>query len=225
MYRDVEKTEIFRERVAFIMKNLIIGLLCIVFCGVIMVGCNRNTPPEVEKNDDTEQIEPQKEDTIENDREEPEQPMIPQPEVEESIVDPSNKVAYRYFLIRTDGGGFASPSATMCKSVEDVEEYKELIDTGYNIGDESNQWSFTSFTNKYTDEFFTENTVLFILLDESNSNVEHKISAVGMEDSDLIVDIVRQNTEEESSNSAQWNIAVELPKKVSEAENFIINLL
>lgn len=213
------------------MQKVITVILCIALISIVLVGCSKDkdvnpareepaNTGEYTSEDETKEEEPQE---IEEEKENP-QIMQPEPE-DETYTQPDNTIAYRYYLIKTNGSGFASPSATMCQSLDEISNYKELISGGYDIGEPSSEWSFEGFIKKYDDKYFEDNVVLFILLDEENSNVVHRVSNVGMEDKDLIVDIVRDNVEEASDKSAQWNIVLELPKTAASAENFVINLL
>ncbi|MCL2817035.1 MAG: hypothetical protein FWD39_01435 [Clostridiales bacterium] len=95
--------------------------------------------------------------------------------------------------VRTDGwrAGAAYPAVTVVSSVAGLEEYAGFIDAD----------------GKYTDEFFLDNFLVIVLLEEGSGSTRHRVESVG---ADGRIVISRLLPEAGTCDMAEWNIVIEL---------------
>ena len=217
------------------MKKLLLLFFLALIILMVISGCKNNQPLDTEnpnQNSNNQQNiesphQPPTSDIDEKNQQQKKQSDIPDTQDPTHADEPpkKNSILYRYYLMRNDGSGFQSPYATMCTDMDDLANYTELLSSGYDLGDETSKWEFIGFTQKYNDEFFDNSSVLFILIDESQSNISHAVESVRKVGKQLIIDIVRIDKPEENTGSAQYNIAIEISNEYSQASEYIINIL
>lgn len=115
------------------------------------------------------------------------------------------------------------PIITICKSKECLKEHEGKV-KGLTVSMLSCV-SDNRDTNisRYDDEFFAENALIIITLDESSGSVRHNVKKVIKEGNEISIAIERKVPELGTADMAEWNIYIELNAEDID-ENDIVNL-
>ncbi|MCL2441467.1 MAG: hypothetical protein FWD14_06980 [Treponema sp.] len=104
-----------------------------------------------------------------------------------------NQPAFDVQYIRTSYGE-KLPAYTIISSVNDLEQYSKNAE-------------YTNATTKYTDEYFADNFLLIVFLEEPSGSNRHKVEKIG-ENGDIVIHQIIP--EIGTSDMAAWNIIIEL---------------
>lgn len=115
------------------------------------------------------------------------------------------------------------PIITICKSKECLKEHEGKV-KGLTVS----MLSCVSDNrdaniSRYDDEFFAENALIIITLDESSGSVRHNVKKVIKEGNEISIAIERKVPELGTADMAEWNIYIELNAEDID-ENDIVNL-
>jgi len=115
--------------------------------------------------------------------------------------------------IRTNGyvDGKNYPIVTVISSRDELERYyennKNTYDFSANFGGYSDAISFIDAMKNYTDAFFTNRSLVLVLLEEGSGSIRHRVDDVG-ENGDIVIS--RLLPEIGTADMAQWHIIIEL---------------
>lgn len=115
------------------------------------------------------------------------------------------------------------PIITICKSKECLKEHEGKV-KGLTVS----MLSCVSDNrdaniSRYDDEFFAENALIIITLDESSGSVRHNVKKVIKEGNEISIAIESKVPELGTADMAEWNIYIELNAEDID-ENDIVNL-
>lgn len=121
--------------------------------------------------------------------------------------------------IRTDGyqDGAKYPKVEIIENKENLAAYYITYREIYNLERRDAVYSDTSIgfldaCDQYTEEFFQENYLIFVLLEEGSGSISHEVERLGLNDTQtrLRVDIHRDVPEVGTADMAEWHIILEL---------------
>lgn len=115
------------------------------------------------------------------------------------------------------------PIITICKSKECLKEHEGKV-KGLTVSMLSCVSDNRDVNiSRYDDEFFAENALIIITLDESSGSVRHNVKKVIKEGNEISIAIERKVPELGTADMAEWNIYIELNAEDID-ENDIVNL-
>ncbi|MCL2025231.1 MAG: hypothetical protein FWG92_00290 [Leptospirales bacterium] len=126
-----------------------------------------------------------------------------------------NQIAFNAKYIRTTyAGGAISPFIAVISSKNELEIYCENYKGLYNLSARSNVYSdsmigFADAVKNYSDEYFTDNFLVIILIQEGSGSIRHKVERID-ENGNIIVN--RLMPEIGTTDMAAWYIIIELNK-------------
>ena len=123
--------------------------------------------------------------------------------------------------IRTDGyrAEVQYPSVKIIRSVDALNEYYETNKELYSLERVENPQyhssiGFLDACDKYDTEYFKENILLMVLLEEGSGSIRHEVDRVGAEDGKVSVEINTIVPEVCTDDMAEWHIMIELHTSV-----------
>ena len=123
--------------------------------------------------------------------------------------------------IRTDGyrAEVQYPSVKIIRSVDALNEYYETNKELYSLERVENPQyhssiGFLDACDKYDTEYFKENILLMVLLEEGSGSIRHEVDRVGAEDGKVSVEINTIVPEVCTDDMAEWHIMIELDTSV-----------
>ena len=123
--------------------------------------------------------------------------------------------------IRTDGyrAEVQYPSVKIIRSVDALNEYYETNKELYSLERVENPQyhssiGFLDACDKYDTEYFKENILLMVLLEEGSGSIRHEVDWVGAEDGKVSVEINTIVPEVCTDDMAEWHIMIELHTSV-----------
>ena len=134
----------------------------------------------------------------------------------------SEYIHTQYLRTGSYASGFHFPIVTVISSRSELEQYyEEHRDLFSFYNSDHSQSTFASATEVYTAEFFADNFLIVVFLQENSGSNRHKVAGV-FENGDIV--IYRLLPEMGSADMAQWNIIIELNNN-SKLEEFNLVLL
>lgn len=106
------------------------------------------------------------------------------------------------------------PIVKMLRSFDDLRAYTFAMQDAYslenNVGGSKDDIDFVSATKKYTEEYFKDNILVIIVLEEGSGSTRHSVEKVEAgNDGKLYVDIKTNSPEVGTSDMAQWHVLIE----------------
>ena len=133
-----------------------------------------------------------------------------------------NKLEERDFdaqYIRTDGyhSDAKYPKVTVIKSADELEEYYNANKDLYFLDHVDKVYSdttkgFIDACEKYDDEYFEENILLLVLLEEGSGSIRHEIKSLKAYRGNVEIDIAVTCPEVCTEDMAEWHIIIELDR-------------
>lgn len=120
--------------------------------------------------------------------------------------------------IRTDGNikEVAEPVIVKIKSVKELEKYYNENKDNYNLTDNSElSASFATEIDKYDEEYFNNNILLFVLVQEESSAIYHTVNSINDKGS-IIID--KKHSDKDSNDIATWHIVIEVSKEYQDID-------
>lgn len=135
-----------------------------------------------------------------------------------SIPLAAQDMAYEAAPIRTDGynSGVSYPQYAVIRSKDELDRYYSSYRTVYDFERRSAPASdstigFLDQADKYTDEWFENNDLVLILLEEGSGSVRHEVRSVVKEaDGSYTVSVVKLCPEVRTDDMAEWHIFLEM---------------
>ncbi len=129
----------------------------------------------------------------------------------------STPVEFEAQYIRTDGyhEGVQYPVVTVISSTDELNDYYEANREKYSLDRRESYGSdytagFLDACDKYDDEYFEEQILVLVLLEEGSGSVHHKVESVALgEDGKCSVSIERLVSETGTADMAEWHILIE----------------
>lgn len=123
--------------------------------------------------------------------------------------------------IRTDGyhDGAKFPMVEIIQSRESLDAYYTEHCDIYDLGPRDDVYpetsvSFLDACNGYNDEYFQDQYLVLVLLEEGSGSVSHAVEKVGLDDTGKMrVDIHREVPEVGTADMAEWHIILELSRE------------
>ncbi len=145
----------------------------------------------------------------------------------ETKLDIKTKLSVDYSVqyIRTDGypRDTKFPQTAVIKSKQELDSYYENNKNVFNLERKDKVYSDTTIgfldaCDKYGDEFFEENNLVFVILEEPSGSNRHKLNEINLindnSDKSLEVNIETISPEVGTCDMAAWHIILEIEKDV-----------
>lgn len=138
-------------------------------------------------------------------------------EVESEAVDITFNATYS----RTDGyiPKKTYPYVTVINTRADLEKYTAEHEGQYNFYETTSSAGFYDIVTSYDTEFFTNYSLIMIMLEESSGSITHEVESITCEDGASVITIKRYIKEVMTDDLAEWHVIVELPKDSPVLEN------
>jgi hypothetical protein len=143
--------------------------------------------------------------------------------------EPMN-LTYAVQYIRTNGytSGISYPAVVLIRSTEELYEYYALNRDTYDLERKDTVYSDTTIgfldaVDKYTDDYFKDYILVFVLVEEGSGSIRHEVTAVNRLDDQLEISVKRIVPDIGTDDMAEWHIMVELKKDTY--KNLNVNLL
>ena len=121
--------------------------------------------------------------------------------------------------IRTDGyhDNVKYPKVTVITSKDELEEYYNANKDLYFLDHVDKVYSdttkgFIDACEKYDDEYFEDNILILVLLEEGSGSIRHKVKAVKAYNGNVEIDIDVHCPEVCTEDMAEWHIIIELDR-------------
>lgn len=135
--------------------------------------------------------------------------------------------------IRTDGyhDNVKYPKITVIKSTDELNEYYNANKDLYFLDHVDKVYSDTTIgfidaCEKYDDEYFEENILILVLLEEGSGSIRHEVKSVKAYRGNVEIDIAVKCPEVCTEDMAEWHIIIEIDKDsgIENNDNFKVNL-
>ena len=135
---------------------------------------------------------------------------------ESSTPPPQGPINFTAQYIRTDGyhEGISYPIITVISSADELENYYNKYKNIYDFasrkdftGDDT--IGFSDAIEKYTEDYFAENFLVILILEEGSGSVRHNIFDVTPDGG---IRFERKTPEMQTHDMAEWNILIEMKK-------------
>ena len=131
------------------------------------------------------------------------------------------KIDFEVQYIRTNSKKDISnyPLFTVLQSVNELNAYYESNKDSFNLERRNNPTSdstigFLDACDKYDEEFFSDNALVFIVVQEGSGSTRHNVNHVKVDsDGKFYVDISSIVPETDTCDMAQWHIIIEIEKE------------
>ena len=129
--------------------------------------------------------------------------------------------------VRTDGyrDGEQYPKALWITSLEEMNDYVEANQELYHL----NTNGFTDAVKQYDDDYFKENDLILVLLEEGSGSIEHRVlgmTATPLENQEKQYEIQpmiqRTIPEVGTADMAEWHILIEISKEYGASESKLL---
>ena len=176
------------------MKKLLLMLFCVM---LLIVGCaSAVDESSVEVNETSGNDSSQTDNTSVDESSKTE--MIPKTELE---ID-SQYIRTNYYSEETQ-----FPSTAIINSREELEEYCNSFDKTYSGS------AFINTFDEYDSEYFNDNYLVFIRLQEGSGSISHKLAKVVYDEDKLDILINRHEPFMQTCDMAEWHFVLEINKK------------
>lgn len=131
-------------------------------------------------------------------------------------------ITYNAVYSRTDGyiEKKTYPYITVVNTRADLEKYTADHEGQYNFYETSSSKGFYDIVTAYDSTFFTDHSLIMILLEEGSGSVRHEIDDITCEDGATTITIRRiLPSDPATDDMAEWHVLVELPKDSPVLEN------
>ncbi len=133
---------------------------------------------------------------------------------------PEQKVDFGVQYIRTNGyhEEVVYPVLTVIRSAEELSEYYDANKDRYDLQRKSEIFADTTMgfldaCDKYNDEYFQNNNVIMVLLEEGSGSIRHNVDFVKIDtDAKLQISIRSILRGAGTCDMAEWHIMIEIPK-------------
>ena len=130
-------------------------------------------------------------------------------------------LVYGAQYIRTNGYQYwtDAPTVSIISSLQELNDYYNTWHEVYDLERKEKVYSDTTIgfldaCDKYDAEFFEENYLIFVVLEEGSGSIRHKVASVEQTaDKKLSIGIDRKVPEVGTDDMAQWHIIVELSRE------------
>ena len=135
--------------------------------------------------------------------------------------------------IRTDGyhDNVKYPKVTVIKSKDELDEYYNANKDLYFLDHVDKVYSDTTIgfidaCEKYDNEYFEDNILILVLLEEGSGSIRHEVKSVKTSGSNVEIDIEVNIPEECTDDMAEWHIMIEADKDsgIEKGDNIKVNL-
>lgn len=135
--------------------------------------------------------------------------------------------------IRTDGyhDNVKYPKITVIKSTDELNEYYNANKDLYFLDHVDKVYSDTTIgfidaCEKYDDEYFEENILILVLLEEPSGSIRHEVKSVKAYRGNVEIDIAVKCPEVCTEDMAEWHIIIEIDKDsgIENNDNIKVNL-
>lgn len=202
-----------KRLLAFLLTALL--LISLAGCQVAYVPSDDSTPPSTEET----QAPPTQPAIVET---QPTTDNIPMAEPETEQVD------WAAIYLRTDGDTSVSyPGIHVIHNYDQLVDYFNVMYTRFSLSTpfEDSSMSFLDIITSYEQDYFQNNYLIFVLLEEPSGSIRHKVSNIEKTgDERLSISIDRLVPELGTDDMAQWHIILELSREKYEASFEDINL-
>ena len=130
---------------------------------------------------------------------------------------------YSVGYFRTNGyvDGAEYPVVTVLRSREELDSYIEANRNTYQMDmDWGDSKSFLTSMEEYDSEFFTNNTLVLILLEESSGSIRHEVTNIRNSDKEWQIAVDRLIPQVGTDDMAEWHIAITLDRVLDEDDVF-----
>lgn len=138
-----------------------------------------------------------------------------------SQTDPSSEessqsvtsLTFRAQYIRTNGyeEGKVYPLVVPIRSREQLDSYLEKNSGVYSFSDSFDDMpSFLEAIEDYGKGFFSKNSLLLVVLEESSGSIRHEVASVVPQEEGIQINIRRSRPDAYTQDMAQWHIVIEL---------------
>ncbi len=133
---------------------------------------------------------------------------------------PEQNVDFKVQYIRTNGyhSDVVYPTFTVVRSADELKEYYNANKDKYDLGRKSKISSvspagFLDACDRYNDEYFQNNAVILVLLEEGSGSIRHNVDFVKIDtDAKLQISIGSILPETGTCDIAEWHIMIEVPR-------------
>lgn len=135
--------------------------------------------------------------------------------------------------IRTDGyhDNIKYPKVTVITSKDELDEYYNANKDLYFLDHVDKVYSDTTIgfidaCEKYDNEYFEDNILILVLLEEGSGSIRHEVKSVKTSGSNVEIDIEVNIPEECTDDMAEWHIMIEADKDsgIEKGDNIKVNL-
>ncbi|MBR6506921.1 MAG: serpin family protein [Clostridia bacterium] len=135
--------------------------------------------------------------------------------------------------IRTDGyhDNVKYPKVTVITSKDELDEYYNANKDLYFLDHVDKVYSDTTIgfidaCEKYDNEYFEDNILILVLLEEGSGSIRHEVKSVKTSGSNVEIDIEVNIPEECTDDMAEWHIMIEADKDsgIEKGDNIKVNL-
>ncbi len=133
--------------------------------------------------------------------------------------------------IRTNGitASVDFPSTVIIKTGKQLDEYYEEFKDDFYLERVDKVYSDTTIgfldaCDKYTDEFFNENHLVFVRLREGSGSISHAVTRLTYNENNLDVRIARHSPEVQTCDMAEWHIILEISNEFTVESEEMVNV-
>lgn len=154
-------------------------------------------------------------------KQENQEAVISQYPVKSFVADPNTQ------YIRSNYYRDQPPLPVAVSSLEELydfyKENKKNIDLWHNDDSYSDTIGFINAVEKYDEQFFELNALVFVFRCQGSGSIRHNVSGVMVEEDVLYVDLDVLQPEIGTADMAEWIIIIEIPKNFTEADSIEVN--
>ncbi|MGI6608494.1 MAG: hypothetical protein ACOX1F_05915 [Erysipelotrichaceae bacterium] len=126
-------------------------------------------------------------------------------------------IVFEVQYIRTDGyhEDVKYPLVKIIRSAEELNKYYQENKDKYNLNDKSDSsMGFLNVIDKYDEDYFKNQALIIILLEENSGSNRHSVKNITSEDGMLVINIERTVPEIGTCDMAQWHILIEIKSDI-----------